>query len=1036
MAYQLAERRIEAARRSGATDLDLSKEQLTKESQRVLGELSERYSRLKGLLSGGRTSAYDEALRDIAAQAKLFGLKPDDLRSRGSGWPTSVHLYMSEKLTQLPSSLWHISSLQRLNASGHHLATLPESLRNLTQLRTLDLSHNKLSLLPTSLGELSQLRSLNLASNALTYLPESLGNLAHLHELDLSHNALTELPKAMGQLSQLRQLKIYGGALQRLPSSLKYLKHLSSLHIVSNELAEVPSWIGELQQLEELIINANRIAVLPDSIGNLTNLQRILLGAGYGGNQIRDLPASLGYLEKLREIRLDRNPLTPELAGASTQGTNAVKAYLRAKTSERLILNEAKLILIGEGEVGKTSLLGALRGDDWVDKRPTTHGVEVDIKTITLTDAGSGKEITFNGWDFGGQSIYRHTHQLFFTAPAIYLAVWNPRRGPEQCRLDEWVKMVRQRAFDDTRPDERPRILVVATHGGPQDRLDHIDEQALRDEFGDLVVGFHHVDSRPDEETGICRGLDELKAAVAREAAAIPSVGRHVPKSWKQLLDALQARSATDPYITYAEYLAVCDAFGITGDLAGTYAAILNELGHLIHYQHDEILRDTMILKPEFISKAVSYVLEDRQTKQDNGLVHHARLGDIWNDPSRLERDRYPADLHPIFLRLMDRFDLSYQVAMPRQDDPPTSLIAQLVPGRRPAGWEDAWPQLAERGDVERRRICRMVDVETGRPAEVEGLLYRLIVRLHRFSLGRHNYFDSLHWKTGLILDDDFNGRAFIEEIAGDVHITVRAAYPDGFLGSLCNEVRSLVEQFWKGLDCRLSVPCRPPCKGLHELADLVETKREGISKIRCSVCKTFHDIDSLLVAATPKQPLETVLSELTRMRGELANVKEGVSIIGAEQRAMIGQANEQFDLFMQALTDPAKDGPRLFSFEPVEPGFWDKPKWIAEQFRLTLWCEHARLPLPELTGDAPRRVRDRADARMAAAICAVSEVPFQHPEPRTAHRRAAAQAGLGRRDVPSHRGPARLRQELRRERCARRRTGRRLACQRHRGRA
>ena len=91
--------------------------------------------------------------------------------------------------------------------------------------------------------------------------------------------------------------------------------------------------------------------------------------------------------------------------------------------------------------------------------------------------------------------------------------------------------------------------------------------------------------------------------------------------------------------------------------------------------------------------------------------------------------------------------------------------------------------------------MCRIVDAETGRTAEVEGLLYRLIVRLHRYSLGRNNYFDSRHWKTGMILDDGFNGRAFIEEIGGDVQVTVQAAYPERFLHLLCEEVNWLVEQ-------------------------------------------------------------------------------------------------------------------------------------------------------------------------------------------------------------------------------------------------
>ena len=512
--------------------------------------------------------------------------------------------------------------------------------------------------------------------------------------------------------------------------------------------------------------------------------------------------------------------------------------------------------------------------------------------------------------------------------------------------------MVRHRAFDETRPDERPRILVVATHGGPKERSAHIDEQLLRDEFGDLIAGFHHVDSRPDPDTGACHGLDELKEAIAREAAAIPSVGRSVPKSWKNLLDALQKRSEKNPYISYKQFCALARRHKVSNELASTYAAILNELGYLIHYQGDEVLRDTVILKPEYISKAISYVLEDSVTKEQNGLVEHHRLSDIWNDSARPERDRYPDELHRIFLRLMDRFDLSYQVVMPKENDPETSLVAQLVPGGRPENWEQDWSPQPEQGDAERRRICRLVDVETGRPAEVEGLLYRLIVRLHRYSLGRRNYFDSRHWKTGMILDDDFNGRAFIEEISGDVHVSVRAAYPDGFLGSLCGEIRSLVDQFWKGLDCRLSVPCHALCRGLHELDVLVETRRRGIAEVLCPVCRKFYEIDSLLVAATPKLPMDVVVAELTKVRTTLADMKKAQEELGSDVKQMIGQANEQFELMMKAMTSLAKDGPRLFSFEPVDPGFWDRPKWIAEKFRLTLWCEHSRLPLPLLTGD------------------------------------------------------------------------------------
>ncbi|CAN0455554.1 unnamed protein product, partial [Discosporangium mesarthrocarpum] len=496
-----------------------------------------------------------------------------------------------------------------LNLSRNQLTALPESLGQLTQLQTLDLSRNQLTALPESLGQLTQLQTLDLPRNQLTALPESLGQLTQLQTLHLSSNQLTALPESLGHLTQLRSLMFGGNPVHRAPAFIQRLLRLNTLRANECKWTELPEWFGELTQLSDLSLNGSRFA---------------------------DIPPSLAQLQQLNKLVLNAEALNPELAAAYDQGLNAVKAYLSAKAEDQIVLNEAKLILIGEGEVGKTSLLGALRGDEWVENRPTTHGVEVDIKTVVL-DVPSEPlgQITFNAWDFGGQNIYRHTHQMFFTAPAVYLAVWNPRRGPEQCCVDEWIKMVRLRAFDENRPDERPRILVVATHGGPKERSAHIDEQVLRDEFGDLIAGFHHVDSQPDPETGVCPGLDELKAAIAREAAAIPSVGRSVPTSWKNLLDALQKRSEKDPYISYTQYQAVCRSQSVSDELGSTYAAILNELGYLIHYADDEVLQDTVILKAEYISKAISYVLEDRVAKQQNGLVEHHRLTDIWNDPAR-----------------------------------------------------------------------------------------------------------------------------------------------------------------------------------------------------------------------------------------------------------------------------------------------------------------------------------------------------------------------------------------------------------------
>ncbi len=130
-----------------------------------------------------------------------------------------------------------------------------------------------------------------------------------------------------------------------------------------------------------------------------------------------------------------------------------------------------------------------------------------------------------------------------------------------------------------------------------------------------------------------------------------------------------------------------------------------------------------------------------------------------------------------------------------------------------------------------------------GQSATAEGLFYQLIVRLHKFSLGRLDFKASVHWQRGLVLDDDYNGRALLEYVGTDVRITVRAAYPGNLLAVLTNEVKWLVEDFWEGLRCEVVVPCMDPCgkrrpgTGVFEVQKLVAFKRQGMTGFPCLVC-------------------------------------------------------------------------------------------------------------------------------------------------------------------------------------------------------
>lgn len=354
-------------------------------------------------------------------------------------------------------------------------------------------------------------------------------------------------------------------------------------------------------------------------------------------------------------------------------------------------------------------------------------------------------------------------------------------------------------------------------------------------------------------------------------------------------------------------------------------------------------------------------------------MISHSRLSELWNDPTRAAEFRYPAALHPIFLRLMERFDLSYRVAgLPfNGDSDPANLIAQLVPDTRPEkDLEREWPPTVVSGDIQQVQICRIVDTQNRQSATAEGLFYQLIVRLHKYSLGHVNYSDTVHWQRGLVLDDDYNGRALLEHIGNDVRITVRAPYPERFLAMLTGEVKYLVESFWEGLRCDVMVPCITPCgrkapgTGLFEVEKLIESKRKNRPEYPCPVCDEWQSIDYLVRNAPAAQPVaaEVLFAEFAEIKQELVKVRQQLTYQGEKTigrfdrlddrtRRILSRVDTAYTDLMQALTDEAKEGPRLFSFVPVDRSNFNPREWMRANFCLTLWCEHSRLPLPSLNG-------------------------------------------------------------------------------------
>lgn len=262
--------------------------------------------------------------------------------------------------------------------------------------RVVDLSSMSLAALAPEIGKLTSLRERRLDGNQLTSLPSAVRELRNLEVLNLARNSLRTIPAAIASLTKLQTLNLSGNPLTEIPAWLTELTHLQALDLSHCRCSELPAELGQLRALKLLNIGHNRLAVLPPEIGELTNLRSLDLE----GNQLATLPPELGRLPGNLGLRLQGNPLTEPLPELVERGMPALLVYLRSLLDPGAPQYEAKVLLVGEGNVGKTSLIAALHGEPFVRDRPTTHGIE--IGQLHLPHPKQPVELRLNTWDFGG----------------------------------------------------------------------------------------------------------------------------------------------------------------------------------------------------------------------------------------------------------------------------------------------------------------------------------------------------------------------------------------------------------------------------------------------------------------------------------------------------------------------------------------------------------------------------------------------------------------------------------------------------------
>ncbi|MCP5141839.1 MAG: leucine-rich repeat domain-containing protein [Gammaproteobacteria bacterium] len=805
-------------------------------------------------------------------------------------------------LCSLPSSIGKLSSLTQLNLSNNNLSFIPPEITKISRLSSLNLSYNKITSLPPEITKLRNLTSLNLWKNPFTNIPTELGKLPELSSLYLGENLLTAIPPQIAQIRSLAVLSLSGNNINTLPPEIARLSSLATLRIDNNTFDTFPTEIIKIPTLSTLNLNANNLTSLPPDISKLANLSSLYLY----GNQITNLPEKITDAQSLCTIYMPGNPLSelpPELAKldylydfvidptlletskreAYSAGLDALQSHLRRELDSRdaeAQAIQAKVILLGHGAAGKTTLLRRLLNPKHKVRRddPSTHGI--NIEDWSIERAGDKPDILAHVWDFGGQELQYATHQFFLTEKALYVLVVNLRthaRAPHE----EIFQIIRLLG------GQGARVQLVLNVWG--DCHEEFPLSEYRGQFPDLDIQIKPLKANlGKEDTTLRLGLESQVRAIADH------LDSPLPQ-WVAVQRELHALRATRDHIDRQTLADICARHQLTEATdPEVLAGYLTRIGSIMAFpqagREESQLRDFIMLNPQWALEAIYLVLKDDRVRKANGRLEE----DFFI--ATLTADGYRQDEAEKLLTLLlkNAFEICYPLLGTKRG---TYIVPQLLPTARKTHDLGSGPFLT--------LVYRYPQ------SPPRGLAARLIVRLHT-AIARDHADEELVWRNGVYLRQD-NAQAEVIRMTdpkrgGDI-LRIRVAGPSPANRDLLNRIVTELDHVhadFPHLDVQPQIGCNCGACRKAEMPHLYfkEDVQAAAATRRPLLCTASHaDVpwEQLLLGIDPK--LGEGVKPLVPGPRELMAISEGVhATLGARTDSGLAKL---FVEFMQSTRMP-----------------------------------------------------------------------------------------------------------------------------------
>lgn len=489
----------------------------------------------------------------------------------------------NSKITSI-SNIRSLFSLEYLDLSRNRISSI-EPLSDLTQLKHLDLSHTDISSL-TSLSKLSNLEVLILNNTNINTL-DGIENLTNLKYLDISTTSIKDL----GKLEKLDKLNV--------------------LDISNTKVKKMPIFL------------INRVSAYKDDISKLS-----LSAASKNNKSNKFIVYCSGVF----------NHLEKSIICSSEKNSRQYMQEIFEANAHTEYLKEARIIMLGAGDAGKTSLVNAITNGTYIKDLPATKGVEV-----SNTDMLIGKDIfKLHFWDLGGQEIYHPIHTLFMSKNSIYIIVLNGRNDEKP---DEWLDYIKTFA-------PNANVLIV---------INKLDENPRAS-----INSSYYIEGNPNIYNKIfkisCKyqfkgtsSVNDIKSAIAKIIKDnILDFKKIWPERWLNIKSHIEEQYSNnqEAYFSTEKYEEICENYGVDdNNTQNIIKDTLDRFGVALTFS-DEY----QLLNPNWVIRGIYKMLECGNS--DNNCIKKSEYNTVLSDLEGFKRQSQRNTI----LKMLSHKDLCFDV--------------------------------------------------------------------------------------------------------------------------------------------------------------------------------------------------------------------------------------------------------------------------------------------------------------------------------------------------------------------------------------